>query len=356
MSDASDYDPLQTKRGILVNRPHFAVGIFDLGPPPLMVATEPITAQEFLAGAEAIEILWGMIHNDSLSLLLLNTESLFEAQRMVGDRSGHPIVATEILNLRLFNWLAASRLYVDHEQARLTRYYGPDSAELAAFDEVRQHEFATSASYALIYKLRDYFTHSDALPGAIHEHIGQPPRLELSRDELLLWTGWRKRPRNVLKEQDPRFPVMPHVVAAMGSFMRMAKAAFVCDRGTYESALAVARTYFDRVGAVPDTGVPCLLIADEWEPGHPGRPDWYPDDVSMRTYAPIAVTPELMQAATRMLLSDNPVPLSAKERVECLRGMASYTWEMIYSIEGSPEDDRLLLEFSRRSLQWGHGD
>src|SRR5205085_8692409 len=67
--------------------------------------------------------------------------------------------ATREVNRAIVNYLTSVRLYLDHVQTRVTRYYGPGSIMLTRWRSIASTVHDSSAAYRIIYNLRNYVQH-----------------------------------------------------------------------------------------------------------------------------------------------------------------------------------------------------
>lgn len=99
-------------------------------------------------------------------------------------------------NRKLINFIAISRLYLDHIETYLNRKYGKKSEQFLIFKKNTSLEFDNSFAYRLFYKLRNYVLHCGLPTGRVSgsirvENSNNPDKivseliLQFSRDQLL---------------------------------------------------------------------------------------------------------------------------------------------------------------------------
>ena len=130
----------------------------------------------------------------------------------------------------LMNIMSSFRSFLDHADTYLSRKFGVESDELAAWKNLQASEYDQHFAYRFLYKLRNYV-----------QHVGMPPlnfsasssantesitmRIDLERDRLL---DARKtfKPRVIadLEQQPLLIPVYELIQDWVGCFERLANA------------------------------------------------------------------------------------------------------------------------------------
>lgn len=147
--------------------------------------------------------------------------STIEAEvRVLGGQARNRSDISMRINLRVLNFLSASRLYLDHTAFRLSRTYGKQSPEVMAFDEATKRAYEGSFAYRFLYKLRNFGQHCGMPVGyaALNSRLVDPPKLEAKhelqvsfRTEELLSEDravWGQVARE-LEERGPELEVAP---------------------------------------------------------------------------------------------------------------------------------------------------
>ncbi len=149
----------------------------------------------------------------------------FAAAFASGPPRPSPALALFEITAKLVEWLSCSRRFLAQVETDLKQRYGRRSTEWGNFEAARQREYAGSASYRFMYKLRDYSDHCGPPLGKLnftqqYDDHGQPVsvfQVFFNRDSLL-----QKFNRWDIVEKDlrqwPEFiEVGPHMDRAMRS-------------------------------------------------------------------------------------------------------------------------------------------
>lgn len=90
------------------------------------------------------------------------------------------------VNRRFANYLGLMRLYLDYEERRVKRTYGPSSAETAAFKAICKSTYDASFGYRFAYRLRNYGLHYGLPVGHIATCQGLDPATDAAVSTLAL--------------------------------------------------------------------------------------------------------------------------------------------------------------------------
>jgi hypothetical protein len=252
----------------------------------VLLDAQPVTDDEAREAIGAIEILLEDHEQAEFNLVAGNFRAFAGYLQSAPDRFEQAVAGAvnpvkrlqSDLAARLFNWLNSVRAYIEHTEVRISRRYGKDSDELAAFKEITSKEFDEAFAYRFFYKLRNYG--HVAFPALELDHhetrpIGMPLQVSVSlafkRDSLLRnYDEWGKVVRRDLEARPERFDALPLLVAMMESLERVKAAVGVIEFGTLAGAVDVLDRLKAKLGAVD--GAPTLVRIDPGpDPSGPPR-------------------------------------------------------------------------------------
>lgn len=192
------------------------------------------------------------------------------------NREGFTWAPEEYLQttLALANWLTSVRWLLDQSTARLA----DDPAKLGRVNEAMSQEFDNHFPYRFTYKLRDFVTHRDLVPIAMHVEsrlVSEKERedsLSIQLDPAYLLTAstkWGAPVTKDLKERTEPIDLVPVVNDAMESIERVMAAVLVEDVPVYQDAARLIVETVDRLpdGALEGDAAPVLFVAHIDEEG-----------------------------------------------------------------------------------------
>jgi hypothetical protein len=241
-----------------------------------------ITSEEHQALSEAERVIREAVDGLLFRLVFANHRAFRDhVARMLElltrrDRQGFTWAPEEYLQttLALANWLTSVRWLLDQSTAQLT----DDPAKLGRVKEAMSREFDNYFSYRFTYKLRDFVTHRDLLPIAMHVSsrlVSDKERedsLSLQLDPAYLLTASKKWGGPVTKDLEERteqIDLVPLVDDAMESIERVMAVVLAQDVPTYQEA---ARLIVETLDRLPDDALegdasPVLFVAQTDEEG-----------------------------------------------------------------------------------------
>jgi hypothetical protein len=192
------------------------------------------------------------------------------------DRKGLIWAPEEYLQttLALANWLTSVRWLLDQSTARLA----DEPGKLERVERAMSREFDNHFAYRFTYKLRNFVTHRDLLPIAMHVSSrlitdkDREDSLSLQLDPAYLLTASKKWGGPVtkdLKERTEPIDLVPLVDDAMESIERVMTAVLVEDVPMYQDAARLIVETVDRLSDddLEGDAAPVLFVAQTDEEG-----------------------------------------------------------------------------------------
>ncbi|MEO1720458.1 MAG: hypothetical protein AAFR23_09570, partial [Pseudomonadota bacterium] len=153
------------------------------------------------------------------------------------------------------NIMSSFRSFLDHADTYLSRKFGVESDELAAWKSLQASEYDQTFAYRFVYKLRNYV-----------QHVGMPPlklsasssantesvtmRIDLDRDRLLAARKIFKAKVTADLEQQPSLMSLCELMQDwIGSFERLASAYVLGRASDAEEAARRVLSLRRRIGA-----------------------------------------------------------------------------------------------------------
>lgn len=258
MSSSSDETPVPASASDAPWSPGYAE---DTGGVIQYTLVRALTDEEVDAYRQAVALLLESQQQEALKLVVGNYReyrALEAAIAIAWTTSSQPqrIVASDSLfHLRrvLLNWLTSLRLFDDHTRTRLTRMYGPKSAELARYSVARASAYDGIASYRFACELRNYALHCGQVPiqGSVHvSRSGREVELFFDRDEQLAkFDNWKRVKRDLLDGPE-HIPLDDHLEAAMSSIVDLARVVAEID----QPRLVACAATVNEIAGPPPTG------------------------------------------------------------------------------------------------------
>jgi hypothetical protein len=155
----------------------------------------------------------------------------------------------------LMNIMCSFRTFLDHADTYLSRTFGVESDELAAWKTLQKSEYDQHSAYRFLYKLRNYV-----------QHVGMPPlkfsassnantasvtmRIDLDRDRLLAARKtFKVEVSSDLEQQPSLIPVCELIQDWVGCFERVANAYGLGRASDAEEAARRVLSLRRRIGA-----------------------------------------------------------------------------------------------------------
>lgn len=155
-------------------------------------AIRPLTDDEFATYEAAVQALRQFDRGQGGFGFLQQSHFEFEKElstieaevRVLGGEARNRSDISMRVNLRVLNFLSASRLYLDHTAYRLSRTYGKQSPEMMVFEEATKAAYDRSFAYRFLYKLRNFGQHCGMPVGhaALNSRLVDPPKLEAKHE------------------------------------------------------------------------------------------------------------------------------------------------------------------------------
>jgi hypothetical protein len=139
---------------------------------PTFTSIRQVPDSEMDRYREAVTLLLERQSDRSLEYVAANFADLrnAEAQLALQVATSHSTSALDyapavtVLGRLITNWLNSFRMFDDHTNARLTRRFGKNSAQLQRYEKARADIFDSNPSYRFMSKLRDYAQHVGRVP------------------------------------------------------------------------------------------------------------------------------------------------------------------------------------------------
>jgi hypothetical protein len=137
--------------------------------PIRLIQVRELSAFEAATFREAHSLLTAFVRSrDIFPVIRANASDVERARNRISEvNEGKAVwdqnrIAQEVgreVSRSLVNFLTAMRLYLDHTQTRLSRWYSTTDAVRTAFKCATSLEFDNHAAYRILYKLRNYVQH-----------------------------------------------------------------------------------------------------------------------------------------------------------------------------------------------------
>lgn len=199
-----------------------------------------LDAQIALRQFERTRRLIELVHINEADVARLEDELVATAEHVTRSHAPERTTLVHALDAAIVNYLAATRLFLDHRRTHLSRCYGSESAQLEAFDQARKQQYDSSGAYRFVYKLRNYVQHC-GMPLQVARTNYQIVEVDgqevtqydflfgCNRDELLSeyqeWSG----ALDYLKLQPAQFAILPLLKEVTGLLRTIDRAAIAAE-------------------------------------------------------------------------------------------------------------------------------
>jgi hypothetical protein len=252
----------------------FGVGLLRSNPHEIDVAV-PISATDYRQYSNALTKC-GRLHDrlafELVERNLIDLRSLcsFTAITLTLPRafaSADRVRMSRVVMGQTINWLTAVRLFVDHAATDLTGRFGPRSAQVARFKQLREEAYQRSFAYRFVWKLRDYVQHCGwplssmsmllrpSVPGTVFRDV----QFLLDPQALLkAYNSWGPVKKD-LRATTASFALLDIAEQAMEELRQLAHELLLVDIADAADSVGQLEDALKRLGPVPDAYHPSLI-------------------------------------------------------------------------------------------------